>query len=503
MASRSPVPSLGRRFLFIALFVAVVPLGAIALWATQSAARSGRQLLRSQLESQLTRVVADVERRWEQYRADLLTIGESEPVRIALLDEASADLPIPDYVQLAFAQMTAFNRITIRHSSGRPLWALLDRAPGRDGVEREATGGSPGIDVVIPATDLLTGDTLGAVEASIHVADLLPSMTVLAPPSGPLTAIYLREGRPLLPPSVDERIFTDERVEWSGSRWVSVRQPTTIPGVDVVMAGPTDAFVQPFESSSRRGTAALLAVAALIVALIVMLTRRMTREVERELAHREALAAVGEFASELSHEVRNPLTAMRLDLQRIEESAHEPDTVRGITARVLRQIERMDRVVTGALRLARGGSIEPKRVDLCDVLESARRTVEPELMQRRAHASLAVDPQAELHVNGDVGALEQLFLNLLLNATQALSTGGEVRIVASRINGVVEVSIVDNGRGMTPAELSRAQRPYRSSRKDGTGLGLKIARRVVASHGGEMDVRSVAGVGTTVTVRLP
>jgi signal transduction histidine kinase len=251
-----------------------------------------------------------------------------------------------------------------------------------------------------------------------------------------------------------------------------------------------------------RWFACALASACLLGVLVITLTRRMTRELEREFAHREALAAVGEFASELSHEVRNPLTSVRLDLQRVEESLDRPDAVRGIISRVLRQIDRMDRAVTGPLRVARGGSIEAKPVDLREVLESAGRAAEPEMAQRGARSSLDVDPPGTFRINGDAGALEQLFLNLLLNAAQASAPGGLVRVSARQWNGGVEVKIEDEGRGMTPDELSRIERPYRSSRKDGTGLGLKIARRVVASHGGVMEVNSIAGVGTTVSVKL-
>jgi signal transduction histidine kinase len=170
---------------------------------------------------------------------------------------------------------------------------------------------------------------------------------------------------------------------------------------------------------------------------------------------------------------------------------------------VLRQIDRLDRAVTGALRVSRGGSVEPKKVDLRDVLEAARRGAEPELIQRGARASLELGSGDHLAINGDAGALEQLFLNLMLNAAQALAPGGTVRVSAVRRDAGVEVTVEDDGKGMTSAELSRIERPYRSSRADGTGLGIKIARRVVASHRGEMTVRSTPGVGTMVSVRLP
>jgi signal transduction histidine kinase len=275
------------------------------------------------------------------------------------------------------------------------------------------------------------------------------------------------------------------------------------PPIELALAGALDPYVSPFERTATRGALALLISATVIGVVITLLTRRMTREVEHELAQRESLAAVGEFASELAHEVRNPLTAMRLDLQRVEEVAADTEAVRAIVPRVLRQIDRLDRAVTGALRVARGGSMESHRVDLREVLEAARRTAEPEFKQRNAQVRIESGDGAVLSVDGDAGALEQLFLNLLINAAHALSPSGEARVEASRRNGSVEVTIVDTGAGMTPAQLEDIERPFRSSRRSGTGLGLKIARRIVASHHGEIEMTSRAGVGTTVRITLP
>jgi signal transduction histidine kinase len=359
------------------------------------------------------------------------------------------------------------------------------------------------VEVSVPITDLLTGDTIGSLHASLRAAFVLPSAAELAPPSGPLTALFMESGASVVPSGAEARLFIDEGVEWSGHHWLTVRRASTLPGVEIAMAGALDPVLGPFERVARRGALALLITSVFVVLVIVMLTRRMTREVERELAQREALAAVGEFASELSHEVRNPLTAIRLDLQRAEEAAEEPATVRVALARVLRQIDRMDRAVTGALRVARGGSIQPKTVDLREVLESAERASRPEMSARGGRASLDVTAGEQLDINGDAGALEQLFLNLLLNAAQALAPGGSVRVSAVRVNDHVEVRVADEGRGMTAEELGRIERPYRSSRADGNGLGLKIARRVVASHGGTLSISSTNGVGTEVVVRLP
>src|SRR5262249_54031665 len=144
---------------------------------------------------------------------------------------------------------------------------------------------------------------------------------------------------------------------------------------------------------------------------------------------RDALAAVGEFAGELSHEVRNPLTALRLDLQRVDEVAGDPSSVRAIANRALRQIDRMDRAVTGALRIVRSGSVEPAGVDLAEVLEHARRTADAEFAQRSVTLMVHASPGVEL--SGDAAALEQAFLNLLINAAQASAAGGMTMVTTT------------------------------------------------------------------------
>ena len=508
MASRnarpvSHAPLLRRRILLTVVLGAVLPLGLIGLWTTQGAARSGRALLQSQLQAQLDQTIRELETRLERRKSDLLLLAENEPVRLALRD-AAPNAAVPPFAQRAFDQLTGFNRIVISDRAGHARWTL--NAPGLTTMRsNELAQGQDlrGVELRLPITDLVVGDTIGSLEASVRAALLVPSV-IVAPSSGsPVTALFIPNAGPIVPPKVDERLFRDESVEWDGHRWLSVRRTLRDLAVDIVIAGPLDPYVGPFQRTARTSAAVLLVASILVVTIIVALTQRMTREINREFAQREALAAVGEFASELAHEVRNPLTAIRLDLQRVEEAAADEATVRGIVPRVLRQIERLDRAVSGALRVARGGSTTAQAVELGDVLESARRAAEPEFNHRGATLSVNPGSAKRIELDGDAGALEQLFLNLLINAAQALPVGGEARVVTAEGNGVVEVTVTDNGSGMTPQQLERVQEPFRSTKRDGTGLGLKIARRIAASHRGELALESAIGQGTTVRVTLP
>ncbi len=110
---------------------------------------------------------------------------------------------------------------------------------------------------------------------------------------------------------------------------------------------------------------------------------------------------------------------------------------------------------------------------------------------------------AASRIDGDAGALEQVFVNLLVNAAHALTSGGEARVTMEATDAAVTITVRDTGIGMDATTLDRVSMPFHSSKRDGTGLGLKIARRIVQSHGGTMEIESEPGVGTCVTVVLP
>ena len=112
-------------------------------------------------------------------------------------------------------------------------------------------------------------------------------------------------------------------------------------------------------------------------------------------------------------------------------------------------------------------------------------------------------PPDPIRIRGDDGALQQLFANLLFNAAQAMNAGGVARVVAESTGDEAEVTVVDDGVGISTANLAKLESPFFSTKAEGTGLGMPIARRIVAAHGGSLAIESRDGHGTTVCVRLP
>lgn len=134
---------------------------------------------------------------------------------------------------------------------------------------------------------------------------------------------------------------------------------------------------------------------------------------------------------------------------------------------------------------------------------AAVQMAEPTFQDREAKLEAAAVEADPIPIHGDAAALERLFLNLLLNAAQALGPGGRATVSVEIEEDGVRISIQDGGKGIETENLERVFDPFFSTRPDGTGLGLPISQRIAQAHGGDLMVESELGVGTTVTVLLP
>jgi two-component system sensor histidine kinase AtoS len=226
------------------------------------------------------------------------------------------------------------------------------------------------------------------------------------------------------------------------------------------------------------------------------------RETLDTLTRRNALAAVGEYATALSHDVRNALTAIKIDLQRAAKRERRDADADALLRRAVSNVQRLESTVTGSLLVARRGHAAVSDVDLRDVLAAAAETASGAFATLPARLDIDL-PGTALLVKGEQGALTQLFANLLFNAAQAVGPGGLARVSLECGDDAVVIAVRDSGPGMTADELRKLDMPFYSSRPNGTGLGLPIARQIASAHGGELWIESERGAGTTVRVRLP
>jgi signal transduction histidine kinase len=221
----------------------------------------------------------------------------------------------------------------------------------------------------------------------------------------------------------------------------------------------------------------------------------------REKASRESLAAMGEFAASLAHEVRNPLTAVKIDLQSLQEKVADDEALTVPLRRALEEIDRLDSTVGDALSVVRRGDGD-RTLDVWQPIRAAAHSAGPAFSKTVATLEV-IGEDDELPVRGDAAGLEQLFLNLLLNAAEALPAGGRATIGAQRERGSVLVRVEDDGPGIPEEVRRRIFEPLFSTKETGTGLGLTISRRIVEAHRGDLSVGDAEGGGTLVAIRLP
>jgi signal transduction histidine kinase len=201
--------------------------------------------------------------------------------------------------------------------------------------------------------------------------------------------------------------------------------------------------------------------------------------------------------------VRNGLTAVRVDLQRAEEKISAGAPAQPLIARALENVKRLDGTVSGSLRVARSGRIPRRRLDLGPVAAAAAQSAESTFTEHCATLSPLAASSTPTWVLGDAIALQQLLLNLLLNSAEAVGPGGRASLTMEIDGCDVCVVVTDTGNGIAAADLEHVLDPFFSTKADGTGLGLPIARQIAAAHGGSLRIESVPGHGTRVEVRLP
>ena len=219
------------------------------------------------------------------------------------------------------------------------------------------------------------------------------------------------------------------------------------------------------------------------------------------------LAALGRLSAGVAHEVKNPLNAMtiHLELLRQQVEALGADGAGAALQHVNvigNEIRRLDEVVQGFLKFARPEDLKLERVPLAPLLDEVLRVVQPEA--ERHGVTVAIEGGSAPDVNGDPTMLRQAFLNLALNACQAMPAGGTLRIRCdARRDRRVAIAFADTGVGIQPAHLQRIFDLYFTTKEKGSGIGLSMVYRTVQMHDGEIEVESTPGAGTTFTVLLP
>ena len=229
------------------------------------------------------------------------------------------------------------------------------------------------------------------------------------------------------------------------------------------------------------------------------MANRLQQMMERTIQS-EKMAVLGEFATGVAHEVRNPLGTIKLTVQALGRK--EPDQRRReLLNDVEDEIDRLNRVVGDLLSYGRASAGDPSCFEVRTGFRKAIALVEPTSRERGVDINASGDSRLCIHANPE--QVVQSLVNLLTNAAQASQEDDIIRLRASAEGAFVRIEVTDHGCGMDAATRERVMDPFYTTRADGTGLGLSITRQLVLLNGGELTLTSEAGDGTTVTVYLP
>jgi len=225
----------------------------------------------------------------------------------------------------------------------------------------------------------------------------------------------------------------------------------------------------------------------------------------RLLVRAEKLAAIGRFAQVMSHEVRNPLHVIGLlveDMMATIKSG-EMITLHDLEV-VLHSSMRASRFVERLLEFTKQGKSSSQQIERLNISDAFKNPIIlGETLYKRRQMQLIFEPTDLPYIYGSRDSLEQVFLNLIVNAADAMSAGGQLRITTRVVGKELEISFEDTGIGIAPDHLEKIFEPSFTTKEQGTGIGLFISYEIISNHNGSIDVESTVGKGTRFIVRLP
>lgn len=272
-------------------------------------------------------------------------------------------------------------------------------------------------------------------------------------------------------------------------------------------------YVADFSRTGRRLAVTVTALDSAGGRIVLLHDITEAHRLKAQAERHERLAAMGEMAAQLAHQLRTPLAAALLYTANLENPELLAATRINIAQKAVARLKHLERLIQDMLLFARGEVLGNETIAVVELMQELRQTIEP-LARAREIAFRVEEISGNLQLQGNRKAIAGALTNLLENALQAAghSAGsigkgggmdGEVVLAVRRADDSLAFLVSDNGPGMSPAVVTRLFEPFFTTRAEGTGLGLAIARGVARAHGGNIEVSSTLGVGTEFTVTLP
>jgi len=227
-------------------------------------------------------------------------------------------------------------------------------------------------------------------------------------------------------------------------------------------------------------------------------------ELKKQVETNKRLAAIGKLAAGVAHEIRNPLSSIKGFAtyfgKRYEKNASDKETAQIM----VKEVERINRSITQLLEFAKPLAVEKKQVDIDKLISHSIKLVDHDLLQKKIETKIHIDTKiAGIYTDKD--RINQVLLNLYINAIEALGIGGclEVNVEDAKEPGFIKIMVKDNGIGIDDESFDLIFDPYFTTRSTGTGLGLSIVHRIIENLGGQICVKSKKGIGTCFIINLP
>ncbi len=222
----------------------------------------------------------------------------------------------------------------------------------------------------------------------------------------------------------------------------------------------------------------------------------------------EKFAALGHIASAIAHEIRNPLAGIAATVQNLEVDCEEGSPQKTDLRNIIHEVDRLEKLLRDILGLARPLPLQMEELRVSDLIHSTLNLVKKEAA-KRAIAITTAFPQSEIFIRADAGRLRQVFLNLILNAMEAIDAKGEIAVALEmQTDGKdrparLVINVKDDGPGIPPGHLNKIFDPFFTTKKVGTGLGLAVCQRIIQDHDGMIEVESRENAGATFRITLP
>lgn len=227
------------------------------------------------------------------------------------------------------------------------------------------------------------------------------------------------------------------------------------------------------------------------------------KSLQAEIQRKDKMAAIGNLAAGVAHEVRNPLSSIKGYATYFKSLFKDDPEKSGAAEILINESERLNRVITELLEISRPSDIKPKAIDVQSIFDTTLRLIQPDSdQQAKQEIVLEIEDGIDtLWVDPD--RFVQVLMNIYLNGIQAMPNGGLLRTEVTSIGDSIKITITDTGSGMSPDTKNQLFNPYFTTKKSGTGLGMAIVMKIIEAHNGKIAVTSEEGRGTQVSIHLP